>query len=408
MTPVAGSADRRVPAPPRRWPARGEVWIVALYALTAAFVTWQELHLDHINNWRVARWSFYHLLAGADLHAAYPAQYLDRYQYTATFALLVAPFALLPMWLGLLLFNTFNIAVYYYAIRRLLPDRLGLVALLLLYFEVVRTTQNTEINTLIAGLIVLAFLWLESGRLLPPAAAIAAGFAIKVFPLAAGALAIPHKWRWRFGAALAAALVLAILAPLLVTPASTLLQQYRSWVALEIFPNAAYRTPPLGVLRIESLMALLNLVIPGSWPNWPVQLAGTAVLLVPYWVRRADWGDPGFRRAMLYLLLLYVVLFNHQAESPTFIIAMTGVVAWYLTGPRRWHHHALMALSWVLVSLFSVALPASILNACCRPYHYKTIPILLVWLVMLWELLAPRRPGATPSGAVAEAPGALR
>jgi hypothetical protein len=396
MMPIAGTPEPAAPAPPRRWPERSEGWILALYALTAVFVTWQELHLDHINNWRMARWSFYQLLHGANLYAAYPAQYYDLYQYSPTFALLVAPFALPPMWLGLLLFNTFNIAVFYYAVRRLLPGRPGLIALLILYFEVLRSTQNTEINTLVSGLIILAFLWLENGRLARPAAAIAAGAAIKVFPLAAGALALPHRWRWRFGAALAGALALAILAPLLVTPASTLLHQYRWWYALEGHYSTA--------LRLESLMALLNLVVPGQWPNWPVQLAGTALLLLPYLVRRADWSDAGFRRAMLYLLLLYVILFNHQAESPTFIIAMTGVVAWYLTGPRRWYHHALLVLSWVLVSLFSEILPASVLNACCRPYHYKTIPILLVWLVMLWELLAPRRDGgALPSGA-ADAP----
>lgn len=396
MTPVTGSPEPVAPAPKRRWPERGEVWLLALYALTAASVTWQQLHLGHINNWRMARWSFYQLLQAGDLYAPAPAQFYDLYQYSPTFALLVAPFALPPAWLGLLLFNTFNIAVFYYAIRRLLPGRQGLVALLLLYFEVLRSTQNTEINTLVTGLIVLAFLWLENGRLARPAAAIAAGAAIKIFPLAAGALALPHRWRWRFGAALAAALALAILAPLLVTPAATLVQQYRSWFALEGHYGTA--------LRLESLMALLNVVIPGTWPNWPVQLAGTALLLLPYVVRRADWGDARFRRAMLYLLLLYVILFNHQAESPTFIIAMTGVVAWYLTGPRRRHHLALLALSWVLVSLFSEILPASALNVCCRPYHYKTIPILLVWLVMLWELLAPRRDrGALPAGA-ADAP----
>jgi hypothetical protein len=372
-----------VSAARRRWPARGETWIVALYALTAAFVTWQQVHIDHINNWRMAYWSFHHLVSGADLYAAYPDKYYDLYQYSPTFALLMAPFAMLPMWLGLLLFNSVNIAVYYYGVRRLLPERLGLIALLILYFEVVRTTQNTEINTLITGLIILTFLWLERGRVLAPAAAIATGFVIKIFPLAAGALALPHRWRWRFGLALAGALLLALLAPLLVTPASMLMHQYQWWAELEQHYG---RT-----LRIESLMALLTLVIPGSWPNWPVQLAGTAVLLLPYWVRRADWGDPGFRRAMLYLLLLYLILFNHQAESPTFIIAMTGVTAWYLTGPRRPLHHVLMALSWILVSLFSVILPARALNVCCRPWHYKTIPILLVWLVMLWELLAPKR-----------------
>jgi hypothetical protein len=396
MTPVADSPDRPVPAPTQRWPERSEIMVAALYALTAVFVTWQELHLDHINNWHLARWSFLHLVQDVNLYAPYPALFFDLYQYSPTFALLIAPFAVVPVWLGLLLFNGVNIAVYYYAVRRLLPGRAGLVALVILYFEMVRTTQNTEINTLITGLIVLAFLWLEEGGLIRPAAAIAVGVAIKIFPLAAGALGLPHRWRWRFGAALAAALSLAILAPLVVTPVATLVQQYRWWAELEAHYGAT--------LRIDSLMALMSLVIPGAWPNWPVQLAGTALLLLPYFVRRADWGDPGYRRAMLYLLLLYLILFNHQAESPTFIIAMTGVVAWYLTGPRRWHHHALMGLSLLLVSLFSVVLPGSVLNECCRPYHYKTIPILLVWLVMLWELLAPRRAGAAPPGAATGAP----
>jgi hypothetical protein len=387
---------RPAPAPPRRWPARGEVWVLALYAATAVFVTWQELYIDHINNWRMARWSFYQLLHGGNLYAPAPGQFYDLYQYSPTFALLVAPFALPPMALGLLLFNAFNIAAFYYAVRRLLPGRQGLIALLILYFEVLRSSQNTEINTLVVGLIVLAFLWLERDRTGRAAAAIALGASIKIFPLAAGALALPHRWRWRFGVALAAALAVAVLAPLLATPAATLLQQYRWWFALEGHYSAT--------LRIESLMALLNLIVPGAWPNWPVQLAGTALLLLPYAVRRDDWGDAGFRRAMLCFLLLYVILFNHQAESPTFIIAMTGVVVWYLTGPRRWYHHALMASSWVLVSLFSEILPASVLNVCCRPYHYKTIPIFLVWLVMLWELLAPRRAGGTPAAPAADAP----
>ena len=386
MTATTTSGPPSGSAPSRRL-LPGEAWLIVLYALTAALVTWQQIHLDHINNFRMARWSFFQLLKGADLYAAYPAQYYDLYQYSPTFALLVAPFALPPMWLGLLLFNAFNIAVFYYAVRRFLPGRQGLIALLILYFEVLRSTQNLEINTLVVGLMILAFLWLESGRLMRAAAAICAGAAIKIFPLAAGALGLPHRWRIRFGLILAAGLALTILAPMVVTPASTLLQQYQWWHALE----TSYAP-----LRLESLMALLNLVVPGAWPNWPVQLAGTALLLLPYLVRRADWGDAGFRRAMLYLLLLYVILFNHQAESPTFIIAMTGVVAWYLTGPRRWYHHALLVLSWVLVSLFSEILTPSILKACCRPYHYKTIPILLVWLVMLWELLAPRA-GEKPS-----------
>jgi hypothetical protein len=367
---------------------RGESWLVALFALTAVFVTWQKLHLGHIDNFLIFRWSFFHLSEGVNLYAPYPSQYLSLFQYGPSFGVLIAPFALPPVWLGLLLFNSVNIAVFYYAVRRLLPGRTGLLALLLLFFEVLRTTQNTQNNTLLAGLMILAFFWLERDRLGSAAAAIALGASFKIFPLAAAALALPHRRRVRFGLLLAAALAALLLAPLLLTSVSTLLQQYRWWGGAE---------QGFGTRRLDSVMALFALFVPGAWPNWPVQAAGTALVLLPFLLRRADWADPLFRRGMLYSVLVYVVLFNHQAESPSFVIAMTGIVAWYLTGPRRWYHHTLMALAWVLVSLFSEILTARVLNVCCRPYHYKTIPVLFAWLVMQWELLAPHRPAAEPS-----------
>ena len=357
-------------------------------------VTWQQIHIGHVNNFAMFRWSFFHLRQGLSLYAPYDALYYDLYQYGPSFALLIAPFALPPEWLGLFLFNALNVAVFYVAVRRLLPGRTGLLALGLLFFEVLRATQNSETNALAAGLMVLAFLALERGRAMRAAAAIALGTLIKIFPLAAAALALPHRWRWRFALALGASFILLLLAPLLVTPAGTLVQQYRWWGALE---------HSYGPLRLESVMALIALVVPGAWPNWPVQLLGTALMLLPFAVRRADWGDAVFRRAMLYALLVYVLIFNHQAESPTFIIAMTGIVAWYLTAERRWYHHAVLAASWVLVSLFSEILPARTLIACCRPWHYKTVPVVVAWLVMLWELLAPRRAAPPAAGAGAAA-----
>ncbi len=364
----------------RRTPSRAELALIAVYALIAVLVTWQQFRIGHVNNFAMFRWSFFHLLQGKDLYAPYPALYFDLYQYGPSFAVLVAPFAVPPVWLGLFLFNALNIAVFYVAMRRLLPGRTGLAALALLVFEVLRATQNTETNALVAGLMILAFLWMEQDRLGRAAAAIAVGTAIKIFPLAAAALALPLRKRWRFGLWLAAAGAVLLALPLLLTPLATLVRQYYWWGQVE---------HGYGPLRLESAMALVALVVPGEWPNWPVQAAGTVALLAPFLVRRGDWGDPRFRRAMLYSVLAYVVLFNHQAESPTFVIAMAGVVAWYLTGPRRWYHHALVAACWVLVSLFSEILPARVLNVCCRPYHYKTIPVLAAWLVMQWELWRP-------------------
>ena len=368
--------------------ARWEIGLIALYALMAVLVTWQEVHLGHVNNFAMFRWSFFHLREGISLYEFYPSLYFDRFQYGPTFALLVAPFALPPVWLGLLLFNALNIGVFYYAIRRLLPGRTGVVALLILVFEVLRTTQNSETNALVAGLMILAFVWMEQDRMGRAAWAVAVGAVIKIFPLAAAALALPSRRRWRFGLLLGGAIAALLLAPLLLTSPATLVHQYHGWSELE----RSY-----GPLRMESVMSLIGLWVPGGWPNWPVQLAGTLVLLLPFLVRRADWEDALFRRGMLFSVLGYVVLFNHQAESPTFVVAMAGIVGWYLTSRRRWYHHAVMALAWLLVSLSSEVLTRSFRARYCQPWHYKVVPVALAWLVMQSELLRPSRAEATPA-----------
>lgn len=381
LTP--GSRSPEVPSAPAPRLARAEWALLALYAATTLLVAWQQVHLGHVNNFLTFRGGWLHLRAGVDAYAAYPP--LDFFKYSPTFALLMAPFAILPLGLGVLLFDAANVGLFYYAVRRVLPDGRGLVALALLYFEVLRTTQNTQINAILAALMVLTFLTLEQGRPVRAATALALGTLIKVFPLAAAACALPHRRRARFFLLLAAAAAVLLAAPLLVTPPATLLQQYRWWTGL--------MASDVANSRLDSVMALFAVLIPGDWPNWPVQLAGTALVLLPLAVRRERWSDAGFRRRMLAALLAYVILFNHRTESPTFVVGMTGVVLWYLEGPRRWYHHALMALAWVVVSLSSEVLPGGVLDACCRPWHYKIVPILLAWLVMLWELLRPARSG---------------
>ncbi len=385
MTTPAAPAPAAAPdpAPPARGAARAVGALLALYALTTAFVAWQQLHLGHVDNFLTFRGGWTHLRDGVNAYAAYPP--LDYFKYSPTFALLMAPFAALPPWLGVLLFDAANVALFCVAVRRLFPDaRAAAAALALLFFEVLRTTQNTQVNAALAALMVLTFLALEGGRQARGALALAAGTLIKVFPLAAAACALPHRRRVRFFLLLGAASAALLLAPLLVTPPETLLRQYRWWTGL--------MASDVANSRLDSVMALANVLVPGNWPNWPVQVAGTLLVLLPLAVHRDRWADAAFRRRMLAALLAYVVLFNHRTESPTFVVGMTGVVLWYLDARRRWWHHAIMGFAWVVVSLSSEVLPAGVLGACCRPWHYKILPILVAWVAMLWELLAPPRP----------------
>lgn len=77
---------------------------------------------------------------------------------------------------------------------------------------------------------------------------------------------------------------------------------------------------------------------------------GGLILLSPL-LRRSQFKSLRFRLGMLASVLMWVVLFNHKAESPTFVIATAGVAVWSASRPVT-ANIALVVLT-VLLSGFS-------------------------------------------------------
>jgi hypothetical protein len=346
-----------------------------LYVLAAAIAAAQRGLGAHAH-WTYPdfRESFYHLLRHQDLYAHYATQGYDLYKYSPTFALLFAPFALPPFTVGLLLWDLCNALVLYLALERLLPRRRAVLAALLLTPEVFAAVQASQSDALVGALIIFTFVALERARPAGAAAAIGLGTVVKLFPLAALSLAIPRRGRLRFALFVVGVAVVLIALPLLVLSPRELAWQYLSW-----WDVARQDT----LYRGRSVMRLIALVAPGGWPNWPIQLAGTLVLLLPLAIRRERWSDAKFRLAYLCSLLVYVVIFNHKAERSSFVIAAAGIVIWWVTGAHTPWRTALMALS--LVGL-------------------KEVPCVIAWIAMQVELLAhaPLRvaPRSTTDGAL--------
>jgi hypothetical protein len=202
--------------------------------------------------------------------------------------------------------------------------------------------------------------------------AVILGASIKVFPLAALSFAAFHPRRRRFVLIVAVVALVAILLPLVATSPALLVRQYRWWYAIE-------RSDAADVAFGLSAMRLVRGWMGASWPSWPVQLAGTVVLLLPLALCRERWRDRDFRLAYLASLLGFLVLFNHQAERSSFVIASAGVAIWCVNPPQgttAFWPRTILAVS-ALVGL-------------------KTIPLLAVWLVMQaelfgWRVRLPRR-----------------
>jgi hypothetical protein len=358
--------------------------LFALYLASAVFVTVQQGVVGRSNNFKVFRAAAVNLLAHRDLYAAHPDQHFDFYKYSPTFALLFAPFAALPFALALLIWSLLNSLLLWYAVGRLLPDRQATLALALVYLEVLFAMQYTQSNGLVTALILLAFLALEQGHQLRAALLVAVDAFIKIFPLGAATLALFHPRRWRFALLCAGVGIGLALLPLIVIPPHELIAQYRSWWTIELSDAS-------NVNRGDSVMQYLYRWLGIDGPHWPVQLAGTLLLLAPLALQRERWSDRAFRLRFLCSLLLYLVLFNHQSERASFVIAYTGLSIWYAASEPDPVRNTIAVAAGVALLLQDVEIVPWALHDALGQLRLKGIPCLAAWIVMQTELLGWRR-----------------
>ena len=345
-------------------------------------------------NFEIFRTASRHLFAQKDLYAEYPADHSDRFKYSPTFALLFAPFAWLPWPIALFLWSAVNALVLFVAIERALPARAAMFALLCMHLEVLRAMQNAQSNALVAGLIILAYALQERGQTIRAAAAVALGACVKIFPLAALTFAVTRRRVLSTGVWFVVIGVLALALPLVATSPATLLDQYRSWRGVESIDAQ---------MRWFSVMELIHRWSGRTIPNWPIQLAGVATLMLPLALRRDRWNEDRFRRLYLSSVLLFVVLFNHQAERASYLIAFAGATLWFAGEPGAPWRTGLYLLALVSIPLLSTLAPGAIWREPSVMFYRLVLPSLAIWLMIQRELLASTA-AVIPSGVESPAP----
>ncbi len=346
--------------------------VAAVVETVACAVT----HRD--NNFRIYRASFANLVAGRDLYAPHPVEHLDLFKYSPTAALLFAPFAAAPWLLALLAWNLLNTIPLGLAVGRVLPSAGASRGLLLVLLGIAITTDGTQSNGLVAFLVVGAFLAFERDRQVLAAVAIAAGASLKIFPLAALAFAAFRPRPLRFAGIFLLVAVGFLALPLVVTSPGTLAAQYASW----------YRVEAIDALdRGATVMSLVQRWAGVTWPNWKMQLLGAGLLLVPLAQDRYR-RDPLLRVRFLASVLVFVTIFNHQAERASLVLALTGIAIWSSATPRTPVRRAITALSFALVVplIFTAPQPGSWPTA-PLPAALAVVPLALAWAVMEGEQL---------------------
>ncbi|TAN38479.1 MAG: DUF2029 domain-containing protein [Nitrospirae bacterium] len=351
----------------------------AAFIVLAGLLGIQQILMHHINNYLMFSRPFFNLIEGKDLYLDYPNYYLDIYKYSPAFALLFAPLSLMPDEAGIVVWNMINAAVLITALKYFIKDdRLTVYALLIVLLEAVTSLQNLQSNCLLAGLIILTYTNLRKRNIVWAAVSVSLAAYIKIYGIAAAAFAIFFKERFRFGFVGLLSLLLLFLAPLLVLDLDVLILNYKSW--MKVVGSSATRSQ-------ISVMGILQ-----TWFGWTgsfraVQAAGALIVVAPL-AQAGKWKEHHFQQLYVASILMFVVLFNQMAESPTYVIALSGVAIWFLSFERPSALDiGLLVLVLLVTSLSSTDLfPKYLREHFVKPYTLKAVPVLLVWIKVQWQL----------------------
>lgn len=296
----------------------------------------------HYNNFVIFKQSFFHLLDHKNIYLLYPEEHGDHFKYSPSFALFIGSLAWLPDLPGLILWNLLNCIVFYLAIKKIknLSSLNFLFILGFVVLDLVLSTMASQSNLLVAGLMILAFNKLEEQKPGTAALLIVAGVFIKLFAILAALLFIfyPKKLQFVLYTMLWSLVVFA--APLFLISFQELTWQYSNWLGL--LNQDHDRSTGTSIFTIFS--TLFGTV------NKNLTLAGGFILLLLPVFKYKLWENYAFRAWYLSAMLIWIVVFNHKGESPTYVIALTGCAIWGVFTNPSLPVKILLALTWVFSS----------------------------------------------------------
>ena len=177
-------------------------------------------------------------------------------------------------------------------------------------------------------------------------------------------------------------LILFAFIPIVITGWDGLIWQYQNW--WEMLANDHSASSGLSVIGwIESWFGLS--------PNKMIIVGvGALLFLLPLLNFRA-YKDSRFRAMLLASASLWVVIFNHKAESATFIIAVVAAYIWFSHSKRGWLEIGLLIFCFI----FTVLSPTDLFPRVWRdgfvvPYVMKAVPCIFIWIAVVIDMIRLR------------------
>jgi hypothetical protein len=366
--------------------------VLTLYFGLSFFAVAKSVIANHIHdNYFVYKYGFLNTIHQHTPFGPLRGPSHDLFHYGPVFSLVMAPFALLPDGVGVILWVMFNAWALYIAIKLLpLKENQYLPVLLICAHELMTSSSNVEINPLIGALIILSFVFIRDKKDFWAALMICIGLFIKLYGIVGLAFFFLSKDKTKFILSMLFWSVVLFVLPMLISSPTYIIQTYHDWYGDLLKKNLTNIGPSLQDISVMGLIR--NIFNYQQLSNITVLIPG--LLLFALWYLRVKRYDViPYQLLLLASTLIFVIIYSSSSESPTYIIAFAGVGIWFmnLDRPVTAFEIGLFVFALILTSLSpSDLFPKYIRVNYIIPYKLKALPCVLIWLKIIYETITRR------------------
>ena len=339
------------------------------------------------NNYLIFKQVFWHVIHQLPLFVHYPAEYFDLNHYGPVFSLVIAPFAVLPTWTGMLLWLVALTLLLFFAVRRnVFTEYQQIFIYWFCAHELLNGVQMQQFNIAIAAIILISYCCIEKEKDFWAAFAIMLGTFVKLYGIVGLAFFFFSRHKGKFVLSLLFWAIIMFVAPMIISSPEYIIGQYHDWYVELVQKNSD------NMFSQGTNISLLGLVrkISGcaTYSDLWLIIPGMIAFALPY-LRIGQYPNQAFRQTILASTLMFVVLFSTGSENSGYITPVIGVVIWYTAAPwerSKWDI-ALMVYVFIFCTMaHSDFMPRYIRDEWMRPYGLKALPVVIVWLKLCYEI----------------------
>lgn len=354
----------------------------------AGFVKWKR---DSINNYYIYKGVFYHLLDKTNLYGQYPNEYFDCNHYGPIFSIIIAPFTFIPDYIAVPLWVVFQAFVLYKALM-VLPIKYEFkwILLAICLVDLMTSSHSVQINPAVVGMIILSWYYVKKDQVIWATFFVMLGTFIKLYGIVGLAFWVFSNQKIKYIGYLIFWSIIFFALPMLISSPSYIVQTYFDWFQSLTEKNSENETLLNGNGNRQdiSIMGLFRRV--GrfkDFSNFIFIVPGFLIQVFPL-IQFKLYKKEIFQLRFLASLLIFAVIFSTSSESPTFIIATSGVAIWFMTQEfpiKKW--------VWFMLAFVIVITSLTATDIFPRPareffvfYSIKALPCIVVWFVCIYQL----------------------